>query len=134
MAFDDDQRKHMDFIQAVISRMSTDSFLVKGWSLTIASAIDSFAATRSSWQVAAVGLLPALVFWGLDAYYLWHERLFRKLFVEAAAGRVTTYCMDVEPYKKQTTWKCTLGSRTIWPIYTLIIAVGVVLIVSGVKW
>lgn len=134
MGLDDDQRKHLEFIQAVISRLSTDSFLVKGWALTVASAINAFAASHSSGRVAAVGLLPGLVFWGLDAYYLWHERLFRRLYVAAATGQVSVYAMDVEPYKKSTTWRGTLVSRTIWPIYGLIVAVGVVLIVAARKW
>jgi hypothetical protein len=133
MALDDDQRKHLDYIQAAISRMSTDSFLTKGWSLTVAAAIFGYAASRDSWRVAAVGLLPAFVFWGLDAYYLWHERLFRRLYVEAAAGRVSTYSMDIAPYKRTTTWRGTLVSRTIWPIYLLIVVVGVALVVDGVK-
>jgi hypothetical protein len=67
-----------------------------------------------------------------DAYYLWHERLFRMLFVDAAAGRADTYSMDLMAYKKTTTWRGTLVSRTIWPVYLLIVLVGLLLIVDGV--
>lgn len=34
----DDQRKHLDFIQAVIARLSTSSSTAKGWGLTVAMA------------------------------------------------------------------------------------------------
>jgi hypothetical protein len=130
-ALDEDQRKHLDFIQGVIARMSTDSFLIKGWALTVAAAIYGFAANRSDWRIALVGLLPAIMFWGLDAYYLWQERLFRKLYAEAAAGAVDAYSMDVESYEQETKWRGTLVSRTIWPVYVLIVVVGAALIVDG---
>lgn len=35
---DADRIKHLEFIQAVITRMGTNSFLVKGWALTLAAA------------------------------------------------------------------------------------------------
>jgi len=34
----DDKRKHVEFIQAAIARMAGNSFVIKGWSLTIAAA------------------------------------------------------------------------------------------------
>jgi hypothetical protein len=33
----DAKLKHLEFIQAVISRMSTSSFIFKGWAITIAA-------------------------------------------------------------------------------------------------
>jgi hypothetical protein len=131
VTLDDDQRKHLDHIQAVIARMSTNSFLVKGWSLTVAAAIYGFVANHPRWQVAAIGLLPGFTFWGLDAYYLWQERLFRKLYAQVVAGGIAPYSMDIEPYKKEATWNGTLLSRTVLPVYLLIVTLGVVLIVDG---
>ena len=72
--------KHLEFIQAVITRLANDSFLMKGWALTVAGAFYGFAVKGTSWQVAAIGLMPVLVFWGLDAYFLRQERLFRGLY------------------------------------------------------
>jgi hypothetical protein len=76
-------------------------------------------------------LLPAVVFWGLDAYYLWHERLFREVYKGAVAGTVAVYSMDLSAFKGSTTWKRTLVSRTIWPIYALLIVVGLLLVADG---
>ena len=36
--------KHLEFIQAAIARMATNSFLFKGWAMTIAVGIAAFAA------------------------------------------------------------------------------------------
>jgi hypothetical protein len=130
----EDQRKHLDYVQDIVSRMSTDSFLIKGWAITVAAAVYGFAADHSSWRVAAVGLLPAIVFWGLDAYYLWHERLFRALYdaVRVADSTVEAYSMNIKPFKtKDCSWWGVGWSRTVWPIYALIVLAGVLLIVNG---
>jgi len=36
---DEDQRKHLELIQAVITRMAGNSFLIRGWSVTLVSAL-----------------------------------------------------------------------------------------------
>ena len=76
----EDKRKHLEFIQAIIARMANNSFLIKGWSLTLTAAILVFSAEASRPTIALVALLPLVLFWGLDAYYLRQERLYRKLY------------------------------------------------------
>jgi hypothetical protein len=70
-------------VRDVIGRMAHCSFLVKGWSITLASGLAALAVTKTSSQTSAllavVGLVPVIAFWALDAYYLRMERLFRKL-------------------------------------------------------
>lgn len=48
------------------------------------------------WYVL-IAALPTLCFWGLDAYYLHQERLFRKLFERAASNSpdIPLYSMNV---------------------------------------
>jgi hypothetical protein len=72
--------KHLEMIQAVIGRLGNDSFLVKGWTITVAGVFLGFAVNLSSKDLAAASFLPILLFWSLDAYYLWAERLFRNLY------------------------------------------------------
>lgn len=67
---------HLEMIQGVIARIAGNSFLLKGWSVTIAAALFALAARDSNSQFACIALLPSIVFWGLDAYYLRQERLF----------------------------------------------------------
>ena len=63
--------KHLDFIQAAIGRMATNSFLFKGWAITIAAALGGFAATNEERSLLLIALLSTMLFWGLDGYYLW---------------------------------------------------------------
>ncbi len=72
--------KHLELIQAVITRMSANSFLLKGWTVTLVAGIFAVAAGNRSYLVSSVALVPALAFWWLDAFYLRQERLFRKLY------------------------------------------------------
>lgn len=99
MEIDDNGRKHLEFVQAVISRLSTASFLMKGWALTVSAALYGYGAARLTWQVALLGLLPPAAFWFLDAYFLRQERLYRHLYNEVRAGTVAAFCMDARPYE-----------------------------------
>jgi len=74
------QVKHLEFIQDVIKRFASNSFQIKGWMLTIVSALLGFLANSGEKSFALVAILPALVFWGLDAYYLQQERKIRGIY------------------------------------------------------
>ncbi len=67
-------------LQAVITRMSTNSFFLKGWSVLLVSALFALAASDSQKLFVYLAYFPAIAFWLLDAYYLRQERLFRKLY------------------------------------------------------
>ena len=95
----EDQRLHLQLIQNVISRMASNSFALKGWSVAISAALMGLAAKNADTVFAVLALYPALSFWGLDAYYLRQERLFRKLFSAACRGSsVPVYSMDTHKY------------------------------------
>ncbi len=80
----DDQLKHLEFIQNVITRMNTNSFQIKGWTVALVSALLAiFASTKNDYFVLAA-LFPTLVLWFLDAYYLSQERKFRGLYDDVA--------------------------------------------------
>jgi hypothetical protein len=78
--FEDKRIKHLELIQAVVGRLGNDAFLMKGWALTVAGAFAGFAINRVKWELAAGSLFPTVIFWGLDAYFLRCERLFRCLY------------------------------------------------------
>src|SRR5205085_3956158 len=124
-------------IQAVIARMAANSFTLKGWSVTAASALLAFAAgTKHQW-VAFVALLPTVVFWALDGYYLALERRFRDLF-NAAAGfpipagmaRPACYSMDVRPFEEARSWSRSAFSGSVIWIHAVIAASVVVVAIA----
>lgn len=92
--------KHLEFIQNVIGRMATNSFLFKGWAITIAVGLATFAATSDTRRaILVIALISTLMFWGLDGYYLWLERCFRKLYQETARRAESDIDFAMEPLK-----------------------------------
>lgn len=82
----DDLRKHLDFIQAVVTRMSAASSAAKGWLLPVVTATYGYALTKHAESVALLGLLSVALFAFLDANYLRQEQGYRALY-DAVARR-----------------------------------------------
>jgi hypothetical protein len=77
--FEQNRVKHLEMIQAVVTRLSNEGFLIKGWAVTLAGVVAGLAINTESWSLAMLGCLPTLAFWVLDAIFLRDERLFRDL-------------------------------------------------------
>ena len=72
--------KHLEFIQGVVNRLASDSFRLKGWAVVLVAALFVLLIGQGRIELAAIGIVPVLLFWGLDGYFLWQERLFRALY------------------------------------------------------
>lgn len=72
--------KHLELIQKIIDRMASNSFKLKGWAVTLVAGIFALASKDADKMYFLIAYVPILVFWGLDAYYLLQERLFRSLY------------------------------------------------------
>jgi len=118
--------KHLEFIQAVISRLAANSFLFKGWAITIAAGLSAFATVDNTRGLLAISLISTVMFWALDGYYLWLERCFRRLYQRVAMKNDADIDFIMEPEKpnpmKQ--WLRTCLSRPhLWIFYGSIILV-----------
>ncbi|MFG0904925.1 hypothetical protein [Photobacterium damselae] len=76
--------KHLEFIQAIITRMNTNSFQIKGWCITIVSALLAVYASNKNELFVLIAIAPTFIFWLLDSYYLSQERKFRGLYNDIA--------------------------------------------------
>ena len=76
----DRKLKHLEFIQGVINRLSTNSFLLKGWSVVLVSALFALSASNTNVVFIFLAYIPAIVFWGLDGYFLSLEGVYRKYY------------------------------------------------------
>ena len=105
---------HLQMIQAVITRMAGNSFMVKGWTVTLVTALFALAAADANRFFVYVAYLPAVMFWALDAYFLRQERLFRKLYdhVREAKDGTVEFSMNTHPFYVGTTWSVA-WSRTL---------------------
>lgn len=125
-------------IQSVIERMGNNSFLIKGWSITLVSAIFVVAIQDKDKSTAIWTLFPALIFWLLDGFYLWQERLLRSLFDHVRKldekkidfSMDTSHIRDVKIRGRKNTWINAVLSRTLFPFHGgMIIAIIAALIV-----
>lgn len=94
-----DRRAHLEMIQGVINRLGSNSFLLKGWSVLLVVGILAVASENSrAWQMAILAMLPALLFWFLDGYFLSLERRYRCLYDRVrTATEPADFDMDCAP-------------------------------------
>lgn len=122
----EEKLKHLEFIQGVISRMNSNSFSIKTWMVTILAAfIALFANNPNEWYLLAA-VVPTLIFWSLDAYYLKMERQYRKIYNDAISDKVSPFNMDASGYKE--CYCEVLFSKTVCTLYMPII------VVIGIGW
>jgi len=90
--------EELKIIQDIIKRMAFDSFVIKGWAITLV--IITLLLKGDSFQVF-ISFIPLLVFWYLDAYFLWQERMYRELYNWVAENRLKTddFLFDLNAYR-----------------------------------
>ncbi len=126
---------HLQIIQGVISRMGTNSFVLKGWNVTLVSALFALAAKNSNPLFIIIAILPSLTFWCLDAYYLRQERLFRKLYDEICETidneqAHTPFTMCTKKFKNIVPAIFqTLFAPTVFMLHGVVIAVVIIVII-----
>src|SRR4051812_3806111 len=81
--------EHLALIQGVITRMAGNSFLIKGWTITLVAGLTALAADKSDRSFAWIAVAVVIVFAFLDAYYLALERAYRTLYADVLADRNT---------------------------------------------
>lgn len=93
--------KHLEFIQGVVDRLGRDSFLLKGWSMTVlvAGALLMVRVRPDQSLFALTLLVPVVGFWLLDAYFLWQERLFRAEYNRVRQQDETDFAMNPMQHK-----------------------------------
>lgn len=126
---DEKLAKHVELVQGVINRMASNSFLLKGWSVTLVTGLFALAASGGIWAYSALGLLPSLSFWWLDAYYLRQERLFRKLHDAVRRGQLESdlYCMNTAKYAADVPGLVsTAFSKSVLPLHGVVVATVVI--------
>ena len=79
--------KHLEFLQTNIARMNQCSFQMKGWMITVVTALLALYAASISAETGVgntlflyVAIAPTFLFWYLDSYYLQQERKFRGIY------------------------------------------------------
>lgn len=124
--------KHLEFIQAAIARMATNSFLFKGWAITIAAGLAAFAAVNTEAALLSIALVVTVMFWSLDGYYLWLERGFVALHNEVASKDETDidFSMKIDKTDAFRAWLKTCRRYHLMAFYGSVIVVEIIGIVA----
>ncbi len=121
--------KHLEFIQNAINRMANNSFIIKGWCITLAVALIALLEKKDINKCYIVfSFLPLLFFWFLDAFYLKTERQYRRLYTDISkkGKKEIDFSMDITPYKE--CYVEALFSRTLLPFYLSLMGIVLVII------
>lgn len=123
----ENKRKHLEFIQNIVSRMAGNLFFLRGWTITLITALLALFIKSDSPNYAIYFLLAlVLVFWILDGYFLSQERMFRDLYnhVRKLKEEEIDFSMDISEYKKykKNTLIYTMFSPTLLVFYLPLIA------------
>jgi len=103
-----DELKHMDYIQSTISRMASSQFQIKGWCITINTAILTLFANSLgnpdgiNPYFLLMAVFPTTLFWIMDARFLANERRLRSVYSEVAKHNedIAPFDMPLHRYKK----------------------------------
>jgi hypothetical protein len=118
---------HLTIIQSVIQRMATNSSSCKAWCITLVSAILVVVADKAKPQFLPIALIPTVLFFVLDTYYLALESMFRhsyNLFIDKLhSGKLVSSDLYVVTPKGNFTgaFALSLCSFSIWPFYLVLI-------------
>jgi len=129
----ENKRKHLEFIQGVITRMNTNSFMIKGWVITLVSALFALAAKDANKMYVLIVYVPIPLFWVLDGFYLSKERQFRELYKKVAGMKEQDidFLMNIKEYNLgRNRWVRAIFSITLIPFYVTLIAVTLIVMLA----
>jgi hypothetical protein len=72
-------------IQSIISRLAGNSFLLRGWTVTLVAGLTAFARADANRSFAFIAVFVVALLGFLDSYYLALERAYRELYRKESA-------------------------------------------------
>lgn len=118
------KHQHLELIETVIARMNHNSFLIKGWTVTIVAALFALAAKNTNHAYALVAYVPLVAFWILDGYFISKDRQYVQHFehVRQLSEDAVDFSMSTEKFKTgRNTWIAGIFSKTLIPFYGVLV-------------
>lgn len=139
--------KEIDLIQACITRMANNSFLIKGWLITLIAVVLALLPETFNIKILCIiGLVVCGCFWYLDGFFLKMEKLYRWKYEWVICNRLKSdlFCYDLNPYnlemwipdkdgnkKKEPLIVETMFTKTLLPLYLPIFSTVIILLVNS---
>ena len=96
--------KEIDLVQSCINRMSNNSFIVKGWMITLVAAFIALLSNKVDLYIICILIsIIILCFWYLDAFFLKTEKLYRMKYewiIKVRREGNIDFLYDLNPYNK----------------------------------
>ena len=130
--------QHLQMIQDVITRMASNSFMLKGWAVTLIAGIFALASKDTNKLYFIIVYIPVIAFWALDSYYLLQERLYRALYdkIRQTAETGIDFSMKANTTefgsKTNSFWSCLKSKTEFWFYFPLTIACTVIIIITHI--
>lgn len=121
--------KHLEFIQTAINRMANNSFLLKGWAITVVGGLLTFGFKDLDCRYIFISLSILFFFWILDGYYLRQEKLFRELYERTAKKKEDEidFSMKTDKCENGKSWFDCSCSTTLLVFYGGLLAVHLII-------
>lgn len=135
----DEMHKEIDLLQSCIDRMAKNSFMIKGWFVSIYAVVLALLPEKVDVMLLCVVLIVVnILFWYLDGVYLRDEKIYRRIYqwvVEARKqnDRELMYQLELNLYKNKIGTMDSVGkimlSKSLFIFYAIPLAV--LLVVMG---
>lgn len=147
---DDEKRKilekEIDLIQSCINRMAQNSFIVKGWTITLVT-LSLLVSSETIIDIKFIGLILLVMtfcFWYLDGFFMKTEKLYRWKYEWVIKNRKCSdaYIYDLNPknhdmwptddvgkYPKEPKVFFVMFSKILLPIYLILVILETALII-----
>ena len=130
--------KEIELIQGIIRRMASNSFVLKGWTITL---VVVTLLLRGGGYQPLIAFIPLLGFWILDAYFVWQERMYRHLYLWVSKNRLgtSTHLFDLNASRFRSEvkkpWRIMFSGTLLcfYGLMLLLIGVYMVIVLAGVN-
>ena len=133
MIVDENTREYLKMLQAIITRLNTNSFQIKTVATTIITSFMVFMYEKNQDKIVNFTIcVIVFMFWVLDTYFLRSEKAYRKKYNETVYAnnhdngkKCKIYDLDItEKLKEKDILFCkVMVSKTIWPVYVCLMII-----------
>lgn len=126
--------RHLEMIQGVINRMASNSFVFKGWSVTILAGLSAFATRDANKKLLLIAFFATLMLWAIDGFYLSLERKYREVYAKVAPKESADidFSMVLGKYSKKRAWISAMLAPILLGFYgaAVVLIIGTVILIK----
>ena len=125
----EDFRLYISLIEEIISRVANNTFIIKGWTITVISVLLTLRdSLKTDFGIYIIIIAVDGAFCFLDCFYLRKERLYRNLYSEVIKCskdkdcKIDYYNLNTKLYtNRRTRYINVICSKSILPLYSMLI-------------